>query len=88
MSSSVQHFKRASCPMRGTRPGAGQLRGLAHCPCSRSTGRGTEVLVPDSPVEMLPAGDGEAEKKRGGLSSPPLSLIFAVIVYIYIGATL
>ena len=74
--------------MRGTRPGAGQFRGLAHCPCSRSTGRGMEVLVPDSPVEMLPAGDGEAEKKRGGLSSPPLSLIFAVIVYTYIGATL
>jgi hypothetical protein len=48
------------------------FRGLAHCPCSRSTGRGIEVLVPDSPVEMLPAGDGGAEKKRGGLSSPPL----------------
>jgi hypothetical protein len=65
VSSSVQHVKRASCPMRGTRL-------LAHCSCSKSTRRGIEVLLSDSPVEMLPAGDGGAEKKRGGLSSPPL----------------
>jgi hypothetical protein len=64
------------------------FRGLAHCPCSRSTRRGIEVLVPDSPVEMLPAGDGGAERNAGGCQVPPTSLIFAVIVYIYIGTTL
>ena len=48
----------------------GQFHRLAHYPYSRSTGRGIEVLVSDSPVEMLPAGDGGAEKKRGGCQVP------------------
>ena len=42
----------------------GQFRSLAHCLCNRSTGRGIEILVSDSPVEMLPASDGGAGEKR------------------------
>src|SRR6266702_3904601 len=65
MGSSVQHLRAVKALRRVARCGVrvleqGQLRGLAHYPCSKSTGRGIEVLVFDSPVEMLPAGDSRA----------------------------
>ena len=47
----------------------GQFRSLAHCLCNRSTGRGIEILVSNSPVEMPPASDGGAGEKCGVLDS-------------------
>lgn len=76
MGSSVQHVRAVKdSGGRVTRRGVralerGQLHGLAHYPSSRSTGRGTEALVSDSPVEMLPVGDGGTGEKCDSRKRP------------------